>query len=289
MEATIWGRHVTPAVTPSDTLVGVPTAVKTAFETVRPPLKWAGGKRWQLPYLTPVWRSQASRRLVEPFCGGLAVSLGLRPHAALLNDANRHLINFYLWVQKGLTPSIRMANEEQLFYRYRDRFNALVRDDKSNSGEAAQLFYYMNRTAYNGLCRFNSRGEFNTPFGQYKSIAYAKSFEMYRDVFADWCFTSGDFADLRFENDDFVYADPPYDVEFTAYSQGGFSWEDQVRTAETLAKHPGPVILVNQATKRINTLYRKLGYALEYHDAPRRISCTGDRTPAKEVFATRNL
>jgi DNA adenine methylase len=182
-----------------------------------------------------------------------------------------------------------MDNDESLFYSYRDRFNALVRDDKSHSREAAQLFYYMNRTAYNGLCRFNSRGEFNAPFGQYKTIAYAKSFEMYRDVFADWRFTSGDFANLRFENDDFIYADPPYDVEFTAYSQGGFSWKDQVRTAETLARHPGPVILVNQATKRIKTLYRELGYALEYHDAPRRISCTGDRTPAKEVFATRNL
>jgi DNA adenine methylase len=269
--------------------MGVPITVKTASEGVPPPLKWAGGKRWQIPYLAPRWQSHMSRRLVEPFCGGLAVSLGLRPRAALLNDANRHLINFYLWVQKGLTPSIRMENDEQLFYSYRGRFNALVRDDKSNSREAAQLFYYMNRTAYNGLCRFNSKGEFNAPFGQYKTIAYAKSFEMYRDVFADWRFTSGDFADLEFKKDDFVYADPPYDVEFTAYSQGGFSWDDQVRTAETLAKHPGPVILVNQATKGITTLYRKLGYTLEYHEAPRRISCTGDRTPAKEVFATRNL
>jgi DNA adenine methylase len=265
------------------------TAVKTASESPPPPLKWAGGKRWQVPYLAPRWQSHSARRLVEPFCGGLAVSLGLRPQAALLNDANPHLINFYLWLKKGLTPSIRMENDEKLFYRYRVKFNALVRDGKATSSEAAQLFYYMNRTSYNGLCRFNSRGEFNAPFGQYKTIAYAKSFEMYRDVFADWRFTSGDFAGVELQDDDFVYADPPYDVDFTSYSQGGFSWDDQKRTAETLAKHPGPVILVNQATKRITTLYRKLGYAVEYHDAPRRISCTGDRTPAKEIFATRNL
>jgi DNA adenine methylase len=280
---------VTSAVTPSGRLIGVPTAVKTAPKIVLPPLKWAGGKRWQVPHLLPIWQSHSSRRLVEPFCGGLAVSLGLRPQGALLNDANHHLINFYQWLQKGLNPSIQMENDEDLFYRYRERFNELVRDRKSNSREAAQLFYYMNRTAYNGLCRFNGRGEFNAPFGQYKTIAYAKSFEVYRDVFADWRFTSGDFANMRLEDEDFIYADPPYDVEFTAYSQGGFSWEDQVRTAETLAKHPGPVILVNQATRRITALYRKLRYALEYHDAPRRISCTGDRTPAKEVFATRNL
>lgn len=263
--------------------------MQTAPETIPPPLKWAGGKRWQIRHLLPFWQAHTSRRLVEPFCGGLAVSLGLRPRTALLNDANPHLINFYVWLQKGLAPAIRMENDERLFYSHRDRFNALICADKSDSIEAAQLFYYMNRTAYNGLCRFNSRGEFNAPFGQYKTIAYAKSFDAYRNVFAHWEFKSGDFADLHLEDDDFVYADPPYDVEFTAYSQGRFSWEDQLRTAETLAKHRGPVILVNQATTRIRTLYRKLGYAVEYHDAPRRISCTGDRTPAREVFATRNL
>jgi len=91
------------------------------------------------------------------------------------------------------------------------------------------------------------------------------------------------------ERDDFVYADPPYDVEFTAYSAGGFSWDDQVRTAELLAKHPGPVVISNQATKRIVSLYRTLKYKVRFLDAPRRISCTGDRSTAREVLATRNV
>ena len=91
--------------------------------------------------------------------------------------------------------------------------------------------------------------------------------------------------ELPIEPDDFVYADPPYDVEFTTYSPGGFTWEDQERTAEWLAKHKGPVLLSNQATKRIVKLYKKLGFHLRYLKAPRRISCTGDRTAAKEVLA----
>ena len=78
-------------------------------------------------------------------------------------------------------------------------------------------------------------------------------------------------------------------MEFTQYSQGGFPWEDQVRTAKWLSRHRGPVILVNQATERIAALYKGLGYSVSYLNAPRRISCTGDRTPAKEVVATRNL
>ena len=59
--------------------------------SLRPPLKWAGGKRWQVPYLRPIWESHGQRRLVEPFCGGLAVALGLGPEKALLNDSNPHL------------------------------------------------------------------------------------------------------------------------------------------------------------------------------------------------------
>jgi len=258
-------------------------------ETLRPPLKWAGGKRWQVPLLRSIWTPHAHRRLVEPFCGGLGVAFGLMPERATLNDANVHLINFYRWIQKGLRPSIEMANDEALFYRHRDRFNALVREGGSHTREAAELFYFMNRTAYNGLCRFNSRGEFNAPFGQYKRINYALDFLGYREALSGWEFHAGDFAGIPLDPADFVYADPPYDVEFTSYSQGGFSWDDQERTAEHFATHKGPVVLVNQSTPRIEALYQRLGYALRPLDGPRRISCDGDRTPAKEILATRNL
>ncbi len=266
----------------------MPTAHQA--DALSPPLKWAGGKRWQVPHLRPLWEPHAGRRLVEPFCGGLAVALRLRPARALLNDANPHLIHFYKWVQKGMRLDIvPMENREATYYQHRERFNALLRRGKAHSQEAAALFYYLNRTGYNGLCRFNASGEFNVPFGRYKTITYATSFAEYRECLAAWEFTAGDFADIELRPDDFVYADPPYDVEFTAYSRGGFAWADQERAAEWLAEHPGPVVLVNQATPRIEELYVALGYRVAYLEAPRRISCTGDRTPAREVIATRNL
>lgn len=267
----------------------MPVVASTQSDALQPPLKWAGGKRWQVPHIRPLWARQSRRRLVEPFAGGLAVTLGLQPERAMLNDANPHLVNFYRWLKKGLRVSIPVENNEALFYQHRERFNELMHAGKSDSQESAALFYFLNRTGYNGLCRFNSKGEFNVPFGSYKTITYAKSFPAFRDAFADWDFTTGDFADIPLKRDDFVYADPPYDVEFTAYAQGGFSWEDQTRTAETLAKHRGPVVLVNQSTPRIEALYKGLGYDVRYLDAPRRISCNGDRTPAKEILATRNL
>jgi len=94
---------------------------------------------------------------------------------------------------------------------------------------------------------------------------------------------------VNLEPEDFVYADPPYDVEFTQYSKENFHWEDQVRLAEWLIKHPGPVVLSNQKTDRIVKLYKKLGFEIKFLDAPRMISCNGDRTPAKEVLAIKGV
>jgi DNA adenine methylase len=182
-----------------------------------------------------------------------------------------------------------MKNDRALYYRHRQRFNELLRTGRERTPEAAALFYFLNRTGFNGLCRFNQSGEFNVPFGRYNRIGYRRDFSPYRAVFADWEFASVDFETLSLEPDDFVYADPPYDVEFTQYSKETFGWEQQVRTAAWLARHPGPVILSNQGTNRIVTLYRKLGYRLEFLKGPRRISCNGDRSPAKEVMAFRNL
>lgn len=236
-----------------------------------------------------MWAPHAKRRLVEPFCGGLAVALGLAPTRALLNDANPHVINFYRWLQRGLKVSTRMANDEALYYRHRERFNGLIESGRAETAEAAALFYFLNRTGYNGLCRFNKRGLFNVPFGRYATIEYVRDFSAYREALRPWEFLTGDVEDVPLERGDFVYADPPYDVEFTQYSASRFSWNDQERTAEWLARHRGPVILVNQATDRIERLYRSLGFVLHFLDAPRRISCTGDRTPIREVLATRNL
>lgn len=256
---------------------------------LRPPLKWAGGKRWLLPYLDPLWEPNRDRRLVEPFVGGLAVTFGLLPRRALLNDVNPHTINFYRWLKRGLQTEVPMRNEASTYQAYRKLFNDLIREGEGDSRKAAELFYYLNRTCYNGLCRFNNSGEFNTPMGAYKVINYQTDFRPYAEVMRNWTLKVGGFEKLRLEPKDFVYADPPYDVEFTSYSPGGFSWADQVRLVEWLVKHPGPVVLSNQATPRIRTLYREHGFKLQYVDAPRMINCTGDRTPAREVIATRNL
>jgi len=257
--------------------------------TLRPALKWAGGKRWLAPELARLYRPFRRHRLVEPFCGGLAVALALNPARALLNDVNPHAVNFYHHLQAGLKVRIPMRNESELYYAHRDAFNVLITGRGAGTSRAAQFFYYLNRTGYNGLCRFNSRGEFNVPFGRYQRINYRRDFADYSPVLGRWRFQCADFESLRLRDGDFVYADPPYDVPFHHYAAGGFPFEDQERLARWLSRHPGPVVLSNQATDRILALYRRHGFTTRVVDAPRTIACTGDRRPAREVLATRNL
>lgn len=255
-----------------------------------PPLKWAGGKRWLVPRLARLWLPySANHRLVEPFVGGMSVALGLQPSQALLNDVNPHLINFYRWLQTGLVVELEFENDSNYYYQARDRFNELIFSGYHESKEAAELFYFLNRTGFNGLCRFNKSGGFNVPFGRYKTINYIYDFLDYSEQLADWEFSSGDFSDLHYETNDFVYADPPYDVDFTSYSAGGFTWEDQIRLAELLSSLTGPVVASNEATPRVLKLYKSLGFSIHTLEAPRRISSDGDRTPALEMIATLNL
>lgn len=256
-----------------------------AEQRLTPALKWAGGKRWLLPHLRPLWQPFSERRLVEPFCGGLAVALGLLPEAALLNDANQHLINFYHCLQRGMVCSQPMANDSELYYAHREEFNRRIVEGGWDTQAAAELFYFMNRTGFNGLCRFNKKGLYNVPFGRYKTINYRQDFTPYSELLSSWQFSCGDFAALAVGDDDFIYADPPYDTEFNHYSSGGFDWDDQVRLAHWLIRHPGPVTASNQATGRIVELYSDLGFELTHLQGPRNISRTGDRTPAGEILA----
>lgn len=260
-----------------------------AAVTLRPALKWAGGKRWLVPALRLLYAAHRPHRLVEPFCGALSVALGLDPARALLNDINRHAVNFHRQVQRGLSVRIALRNARETYDAHRESFNALIEAGRDQGSRAAQYFYYLNRTGFNGLCRFNSSGLFNVPFGRHASVRYRRDFDEYRQPLGRWRFSSSDFAALDLCAGDFVYADPPYDTEFHHYSAGGFGWAEQVRLAEWLSTHDGPVVLSNQATARIVELYRDLGFEVFFLAAPRAISCNGDRRAAREVLALRNV
>lgn len=252
---------------------------------MQPILKWAGGKRWLLPIIENIWKFKEYSRIVEPFCGGMAISLGIEPVNALVNDVNPYLINLYRWMQRGLVIDLNFVNNEDYYYKCRTRFNNLIKQGDIDSKEVAELFIYLNKLGFNGLCRFNNKGYYNVPFGKYKTINISKDLTHYSKLITNWILSCGDFSQLDIDSNDLVYVDPPYDVEFTKYSRLDFKWDDQVRLANWLKTLPCDVIASNQATSRVINLYASLDFRIEFVEAPRRISCTGNRTAAKEILA----
>ena len=254
-----------------------------------PPLKWAGGKTWLALKLAEMYEPyRDTHTWVEPFCGGLGATLGVMPKRAILSDSNPHLINLYQQIDKGMTSSNYWNSKEQ-FEDIKRRFNL----HQFNDEFSAKAFYNLNRTCFNGLCRFNQKGEFNVGYGNYKKPKLDHDFSIYRETFAYWDFFNWGYQSALSLSKEhirpaFIYADPPYDGGFTGYS-GAFEWDDQVNLAEMLGALNCPVVASNKATDRIIDLYKSLGFAIEYIEAPRRIACNGDRKPVTEMLATKNI
>lgn len=247
------------------------------------PLKWAGGKRWQVELVQALYSAWNCSRLIEPFCGSASVTFGVAPLQATLADAQPHLINFFQRWQDGLQLSELQTNPQH--YRLqRLNFNALIDLGKALTPEGAGLFYYLNKAGFNGLCRFNRQGHFNVPAGSAVVIPPLTAWPL-----LPYAFVRQHYAETlshSYGQHALIYADPPYDDAWTDYTDTPFTWNDQALLAETLARQEGPVIATNHATPRILELYRDL----KFHDyriqAPRRIAASGDREPVFELFAT---
>jgi len=263
---------------------------------VRPFLKWAGNKfaiaeriRSMLP---------PGARLVEPFVGSAAAFLNTDYPGYLLSDSNDDLIELYRILQREGEPFVRYCarlftpenNREEAYYALREEFNACRRRRRR-----AALFLYLNRHGFNGLCRYNSRGGFNVPFGCYQR-PYFPEREMlhfyHRARHAE--IVQRDFAEtLRAAREgDVVYCDPPYvplslTANFTAYHRDGFDLALQERLAD-LARETAargiPVLVSNHATPLTRELYA--GAELHEIQVRRTISRDGtNRGLADEILA----
>lgn len=236
---------------------------------VKPFLKWAGGKSRLVP-LIDGRLPKKRKRLIEPFAGSSALSLALDFEEYYLNDINSDLINTYQIIKEHGHEFIDYAksffsdknNQESQFYQLREKFN-----HTDNNAEKSALFIYLNRHAFNGLCRYNSKGFFNVPFGRYKKPYFPEN-EMLGFLSKSsriWLFNQDYklmFDDLT--NDDIVYCDPPYvplsqTSSFVAYAQNGFDYQEQINLAN-LAKNNchrvQMIVISNHDTKETREFYK---------------------------------
>lgn len=264
-----------------------------------PFVKWAGGKRRLVPFVARHLALPA-RRLVEPFAGGAAVSLALADEvdSVWLNDVNEDLMDVYVQLRDAPDEYIEAAgrlfapetNSEKTYYRLREAFHRAA-----PGREKAAIFLYLNRHGFNGLCRYNSSGQFNVPYGRYKNPYFPEDeLRAAAPVVANAELTRIDFENVlnACGPGDVVYCDPPYvplsaTASFTDYVAGGFTMADQERlvvAAEAARQRGALVAISNHDTEETRRLYRD---AQCYYRAVRRtISCDGqNRNEVAEVLA----
>lgn len=263
----------------------------------RPFLKWAGNKYRCLQHILP--HLPAANRLIEPFAGSAAVFLNTNYASNLIGDQNLDLINLYQQLQRQGKPFIDICrfwfqpkyNCAEQFYHLRKHFNAC-----QDIIERASLFLYLNRHAFNGLCRFNKKGQFNVPFGRYLQPYFPEQELLYFWQKSSSCEIISTNFNTCFElaqPKDLIYCDPPYfphskTASFIAYTKDSFDDQQQQILAELAlnASHNGAHVLIsNHDIPKARALYHKAS-ALFSFPVTRSIAAQGNkRKQVQELLA----
>jgi DNA adenine methylase len=221
-----------------------------------PPIKSQGIKTKLIPWIKGLLPRDFDGVWVEPFMGTGAVAFNIAPASALLCDRNPHLVGFYSSIAKGeVTSAIARAHlrdeghcllerGENHYYEVRDRFN---------KHHHPLDFLFLNRAGFNGMIRFNRKGEFNIPFCR-KPERFAQSYitkianqvacveKLFRTK--EFAFKCQDFKRTIQEASpkDIIYCDPPYIDRHVDYYSG---WNESDETAlfDLLSGFPGKFIL----------------------------------------------
>ena len=199
----------------------------------KPFVKWVGGKGQlidQLEALLPADFDQWENvTYIEPFVGGGALlfyMLQTHPNikSAIINDINEDLTTCYKVVKQSpdvLVESLKqiqkeyysLQNEEarkQFFLLMRDEFNT----KRLNPIENTTLFFFLNRTCFNGLYRVNKSGLFNVPFGRYETPTICDPNTIYADseLLQNVEILTGDYQRTlaHAKGNTLFYFDPPY-------------------------------------------------------------------------------
>ncbi len=266
---------------------------------MRPFLKWAGGKYGIRQHILA--NLPKGKRLVEPFAGAGSIFLNSHYSQYLLAEKNRDLVDLFQFIQQEGESFIQDAcsyfqpenNTVEKYIFYRERFNNLLHQTEQKR-ERTLLFLYLNKHSYNGLCRYNSRGHYNVPFGKNISLKCpTKRMLMFHQKSREThtIFEHADFRETmqKARKGDVIYCDPPY-VPLTSsfsYVPGEFGTQEQkdlAELAEKLSKKNIPVIVSNHDTPETREYYKN-AKIIEL-SVSRSISCqSNNRKKAQELIA----
>lgn len=227
------------------------------MRVIVPPIKSQGIKTKLVPWIQSLLPATQGR-WVEPFLGTGVVAFNAGFKQAILNDINPHLIHFYQAIQeKQITPALvqkYLETEGQILKTAGDdgydQYRAIR--ERFNREHNPLDFLFLSRAGFNGMIRFNRKGEWNIPFCQ-KSERFTKAYitkivnqvrDVSRIIQPEWVFLHQSFQEviLLAEPDDIIYCDPPYLGRYVDY-YNGWSEKDEHQLFELLSKTKARFIL----------------------------------------------
>ncbi|MDR1923382.1 MAG: Dam family site-specific DNA-(adenine-N6)-methyltransferase [Planctomycetaceae bacterium] len=262
---------------------------------MKPLIKYRGGKSCEIPHIVK-HIPKYSGKYIEPFFGGGALYFHIEPKKAIINDINSKLMEFYSAIKSNYTQlrselneiekiykenrkqfdklklktSTRIPDKNEVFYySLRDMFNGLTEKKYTN----ASLYFFINKTAYSGMIRYNNKGEFNVPFGRYKNLNTSLITEQHHQLLQKTKIFNSDYKAIfnKAEPNDFMFLDPPYDCTFSDYGneeyRDGFNEESHIALAESFRALRCKALLVVGKTQLTGKLYSDLiidEYAKKY-------------------------
>lgn len=277
----------------------------TLDRDLHPFVKWAGGKSQIIDKLIELL-PKSYNRYFEPFVGGGALLLTLKPNIAFINDTNSELMCVFECLQNKANYKLLINELVRHEENHSEEYYYIIRgmDKEPNFSHLpihvrAARMIYLNKACFNGLYRVNSKGFFNVPSGKKAKV---NTFDRENMELLYQYFTSNKIKLLSYDFEkaveeaqagDFVYFDPPYDTledknSFTSYGKEAFGKKEQIRLSEvfkSLSKKGVYVMLSNHNTPLINELYA--GFNIHVITARRNINSKGDgRGLVEEVIIT---
>lgn len=227
---------------------------------INPPIKCQGRKTSLVGEIKSLANTFQYRQWIEPFCGSCAAAFNIEPTNAILCDANPHIIKFYNDLKDGHLDVFhikeflecegdKLKKDNNYYYIVRERFN----DRLFGSTLKSLDFLFLNRSCYNGLMRFNNSGSFNTPYCKVPHRFTDKLIDrilrecqmaIHFTIMHNVSFIFADFHQTIFNanEEDLIYADPPYIGRNTQYHTG-WSESDEKDLSNLLLNRNGPFIL----------------------------------------------
>ena len=250
-------------------------------QPLKPLIKWSGGKRDELDVIKRHIPDEYSS-IIEPFAGGASLLFHLNPEdhiSTVICDTHPDLINLYKQIGNGHSAEIKRivssyTFSEEGYYHVRDEIEPI------NDIERAAKFFYLRKTCYRGMLRYNANGKFNIPWGRYKKVSWEElDNPMYGNLLERTEIMNEDFSQVFEKYQDegtFMFLDPPYDTPFNSYGPAGsFTQDDHKRLHECFVTTPTKCLMVISETPFIRGLYRD--YIVEEYEKKYRFRLHSNR------------